>query len=56
MPVQFKSDPKLLAFAAFLVACAVALVMHGDIKWEVAAAFITGSLAIPGLLGKKADL
>lgn len=54
MPVQFKSDPYLLAFAAFLVACAVALVWHGDIKWDVAAGFITGALAFPGLVGRKA--
>ena len=51
--LEFKKDPYLLAFAAFLVGCAVALVMHHDVTVKEAAGFLTGALAFPGLFGRK---
>lgn len=53
MPFQFKKDPFLLCFAAVLAGGVFALVWHGDVKWETAAAFMSGALAMPGLFGRK---
>lgn len=53
--LEIKKDPKLLAFAAFLVAVCASLVVHGDITWKEAAAFIGAALGLPGLLGHTKD-
>lgn len=50
---QFKRDPVLVAFAVVLVLACTGLVMHGDITWKEASAFLAGALALPGLFGKS---
>lgn len=51
--VTFKKSPALLGFAAVLVIAVAALVVHGDVTWKEAGAFLAGALALPGLFGSR---
>jgi len=53
MPIEFKKDPYLLAFAVVAILCATFLVWHGDVTWKEAIAVIGAGLFAPGLFGKS---
>lgn len=52
MPLKLTRDPLALALAALLVLCSAVLVGLGRVSWREAAGFLTGALALPGLLGR----
>lgn len=49
--ITFKRDPLLIAVAAVLVIAVTVLVGLDKVTWKEAAAFLGGSLALPGLFG-----
>ena len=55
MPVQFKKDPYLIAFALFIVISGVVLVAKGAVTWKEAITVVSAALLSPGLLGRKDD-
>lgn len=51
--IIIKKDKALFAFAAVLVVAVAALVVHGDVTWKEAGAFMLAAFALPGFFGSK---
>lgn len=55
MNIEFKKDPWHLAFCAVLCLAVFGLVIHKDVTWAQAVAFLGAAIFVPGLFGKKQD-